>query len=425
MTNQELAQRRQQAFAAGQSNAFDIFIDRAENAQYWDTEGNRYIDLGAGIAVLNTGHRHPKVLAAVKEQLEHVTHTCMTVTPYAPAVELAEKLNQLAPGPSRKKTALFSSGSEAIENAIKIARHYTKRSGVIAFDGGFHGRTAMAMALTGKVNPYKKGFGPFPAEIYHVPYPNAYLGISEHQAIEAIETRFKVDIEPERVAAIVVEPVQGEGGFYRAPASFLKALRQLCDQHGIVLIIDEIQSGFARTGKLFACEYAEVEPDLMTIAKGLGGGFPLSGVVGKAEIMDSPQPGGLGGTYGGSPIACAAALAVLEVIDEEQLCERALSIGEQLTGRLNNLQQRHPALIGDVRHLGAMVAFELVHDGDAQRPNPELTKAIVAESAKKGLILLSCGTRGNVIRLLPALTAPVEILDEAMDILSDVMASLA
>ncbi|MFM2485964.1 4-aminobutyrate--2-oxoglutarate transaminase [Celerinatantimonas yamalensis] len=424
MTNQELAQRRQQAFAAGQSNAFDIFIDRAENAQYWDTEGNRYIDLGAGIAVLNTGHRHPKVLAAVKEQLEHVTHTCMTVTPYAAAVELAEKLNQLAPGHSTKKTALFSSGSEAIENAIKIARHYTKRSGVIAFDGGFHGRTSMAMALTGKVNPYKKGFGPFPAEVYHVPYPNAYVGISERQALDAIEMRFKVDIEPERVAAIVVEPVQGEGGFYRAPVSFLKALRQLCDQHGIVLIIDEIQSGFARTGKLFACEYAEVEPDLMTIAKGLGGGFPISGVVGKAEIMDSPQPGGLGGTYGGSPIACAAALAVIDIIVEEQLCAKALSIGEQLTGRLNNLQQCYPALIGDVRHLGAMIAFELVHAGDAQQPNPELTKAIVAESAKKGLILLSCGTRGNVIRLLPALTAQPAILDEAMDILTEVMASL-
>lgn len=424
MTNQELAQRKQQAFARGQGNAFDIFVERAENAEYWDSEGNRYIDLGAGIAVLNTGHRHPKVIAAVKEQLEHVTHTCLTVTPYAPAVELAEKLNKLAPGNTQKKTVLFSSGSEAVENAIKIARHYTKRSAVIAFDGGFHGRTAMAMALTGKVNPYKKGFGPFPAEIFHVPYPNAYLGVSEQDSLDAIKTRFSVDVEPERVAAIIVEPVQGEGGFYRAPVSFLKAVRELCDQHGIMMIVDEIQTGFARTGKTFACEYADIEPDLMTIAKGLGGGFPISGVIGKAEVMDSPQPGGLGGTYGGSPIACAAALAVLDIITEEKLCEKALSIGEQLSGRLTTLQQSYPKQIGNVRNLGAMIAFELVKEGDAQQPDPALTKAIVAEAAKKGLILLSCGTRGNVIRLLPALTAEPAILDEAMDILSSVLKEL-
>ncbi|CAG8998666.1 MAG: 5-aminovalerate aminotransferase DavT [Candidatus Celerinatantimonas neptuna] len=424
MTNQELAQRKQQAFARGQGNAFDIFVDRAENAEYWDSEGNRYIDLGAGIAVLNTGHRHPKVIAAVKEQLEHVTHTCLTVTPYAPAVELAEKLNKLAPGNTQKKTVLFSSGSEAVENAIKIARHYTNRSAVIAFDGGFHGRTAMAMALTGKVNPYKKGFGPFPAEIYHVPYPNAYLGVSEQDSLNAIKTRFSVDVEPERVAAIIVEPVQGEGGFYRAPVSFLKALRELCDEHGIMMIVDEIQTGFARTGKTFACEYADIEPDLMTIAKGLGGGFPISGVIGKAEVMDSPQPGGLGGTYGGSPIACAAALAVLDIITEEKLCDRALSIGEQLSGRLTTLQQSYPKKIGNVRNLGAMIAFELVKEGDAQQPDPTLTKAIVAAAAKKGLILLSCGTRGNVIRLLPALTAEPAILDEAMDILGSVLKEL-
>lgn len=424
MDNKELAERQHQALALGQGSGFEIFIDRAENEQYWDSEGRRYIDLAAGIAVLNTGHRHPKVLAAVKEQLEHVTHTCLTVTPYAPAVLLAEKLNQLAPGPSPKKTALFSSGSEAIENAVKIARHYTQRSGVIAFNGGFHGRTSMAMALTGKVNPYKQGFGPFPAEVYHVPYPNSYLGISEQQALDAIAMRFKVDIEPERVAAIVVEPVQGEGGFYRAPVSFLKALREICDNYGIMLIIDEIQCGFARTGKMFACEYADIEPDIMTIAKGLGGGFPLSGVVGKAEIMDSPQPGGLGGTYGGSPIACAAALAVLNIIEEEQLKEKALALGEQLSGRLKTLQQRYPNLIGDVRHLGAMIAFELVSDGDVGKPNPQLTKSIIIKAASKGLILLSCGIRGNVIRLLPALTARPKIMDEAMDILEEVFAEL-
>ncbi|MFM2475708.1 4-aminobutyrate--2-oxoglutarate transaminase [Celerinatantimonas sp. MCCC 1A17872] len=424
MDNQQLAKRRKDAFANGQSSAFDIFIERAENAQYWDSDGNRYIDLGAGIAVLNTGHRHPKVIAAVKEQLEHVTHTCLTVTPYEVAVSLAERLNQLAPGESRKKTVLFSSGSEAIENAIKIARHYTKRSGVIAFDGGFHGRTAMAMALTGKVDPYKRGFGPFPGDVYHVPYPNEYLGISEQQALDTLNMRFKVDIEPQRVAAIVIEPVQGEGGFYQAPISFLQTLRALCDEHGIVLIIDEIQSGFARTGKLFACEYAQIEPDLMTIAKGIGGGFPLSGVVGKASIMDSAQPGGIGGTYGGSPVSCAAALAVLDVIEQEQLCDKALAIGELLSSRLNQLAQSYPAQIGQVRHLGAMVAFELVKDGDASVPNPELTKQIVKTASEHGLILLSCGIRSNVVRLLPALTAPQEILTEAMDKLSAVFAEL-
>lgn len=425
MTNKELVERKNQAFARGQASGFDVVVDRAENAEYWDVEGKRYIDMGAGIAVLNTGHRNPKVLAAVKEQLEHVTHTCLTVTPYAPAIELAEKLNKLAPGDTPKKTSLFSSGSEAIENAIKIARHYTKRSAVIAFDGGFHGRTSMAMALTGKVNPYKKGFGPFPAEVYHVPYPNEYLGITEEYSLETIETRFHVDVEPERVAAIIIEPVQGEGGFYRAPVSYLKALRALCDKYGIVMIVDEVQSGFARTGKLFACEYAGIEPDLMTVAKGLGGGFPISGVIGKAEIMDSPQPGGLGGTYGGSPIACAAANAVIDIIREEKLTDKALAIGELLSGRLKTLQAQYPKLIGDVRNLGAMVAFELVKEGDAKQANPELTKAIISKATEKGLILLSCGPRGNIIRMLPALTAEPAILDEAMDIITEVMAELS
>ena len=424
MQNKELAQRKSQSFARGQGSGFDIFIERAENAEYWDVEGKRYIDMGAGIAVVNTGHRHPKVLAAVKEQLEHVTHTCLTVTPYAPAVELAEKLNRLAPGNSPKKTALFTSGSEAVENAIKIARHYTKRSAVIAFEHGFHGRTSMAMALTGKVNPYKKGFGPFPAEVYHVPYPNEYHGVTEEQALKAIENRFACDVEPERVAAIIIEPVQGEGGFYRAPVTFLQSLRELCTKHGIMLIMDEVQAGFARTGKYFATEYAGIEPDLMTTAKGLGGGFPISGVVGKAEIMDSPQPGGLGGTYGGSPIGCAAANAVIEVVEEENLTERALALGEQLNARLTALQAQYPQLIGNVRNLGAMVAIELVENGDAEQPNGHLTHDVIAKCAEKGLILLACGPAHNIIRFLPALTMPTEIADEAMDILTAAFAEV-
>ena len=317
------------------------------------------------------------------KQLDAFSHTCLMVTPYGVAVELAEKLNRLAPGPTPKKAIFVTTGAEAVENCIKIARAHTGRAGVIAFGGGFHGRTFMAMALTGKVVPYKAGFGPFPAEVYHAPFPIAYHGVSVQESLDALEHIFKYDIEPARVAAIIIEPVMGEGGFYIAPPEFLQALRKLCDQHGIVLVVDEIQTGFARTGKMFAIEHAGVEPDLMTMAKSLAGGFPLAAVVGKANIMDSPAPGGLGGTYAGSPIACAAALAVLEVIEEEHLCQRAEAIGSLMTSTLRAAQKSLPA-IGEVRALGAMVAMELVKNGDAHQPDPDLTKALVKRAGEKG-----------------------------------------
>jgi 4-aminobutyrate aminotransferase/(S)-3-amino-2-methylpropionate transaminase len=339
------------------------------------------------------------------------------VTPYASAVELAEKLNAAAPGPTPKKAMFVTTGAEAVENCVKIARAHTGRPGVIAFKGGFHGRTNLAMGLTGKITPYKAGFGPFPSEIYHAPFPNLYHGISVDECLKSLNDLFACDIEPGRVAAIIVEPVQGEGGFYVAPKEFLQALRTLCDEHGIVLIADEIQTGFARTGKMFACEHAGIEPDLITMAKGIAGGIPIAAVVGKAEIMDAPNPGGLGGTYGGAPLGCAAALAVLEVIEEENLCDRARHIGETIVTRLKAVQARHPERIGEIRNLGAMIAMELVHDGDADRPDPETTRALVAKAAENGLVLLSCGVRGNVIRFLPALTITDALLQESMDLL--------
>lgn len=422
--NQELQQRKDAVFARGMGNMAALYVDKAKNNEIWDVEGRRYIDFAAGIAVVNTGHSHPRIQAAVAAQLERFSHTCAMVTPYESVVELAEKLVALAPGNGPKKAMFVTTGAEAVENAVKIARAHTKRSGVIAFNGGFHGRTNLAMGLTGKVAPYKAGFGPFPGEIYHLPYPNAYHGVTEAQSLKALDELFHCDIEPGRVAAIIIEPVQGEGGFYQAPPSFLQKLRTLCDQHGILLICDEIQTGFARTGKLFATEYAGIEPDLMTMAKGIAGGFPLAGVVGKADIMDASNPGGLGGTYAASPLACAAALEVLKIIEEEQLCAKALALGELMNKRLSELQARYPRHIGQVRNLGAMVAMELIHNGDVDQPNPELTKAIVAKGIEKGVILLSCGVRGNVIRFLPPLTSPLEVVNEGLDLLEQVLADL-
>ena len=421
--NQDLQKRRDAAFARGLGNQLPVYVERARNAEIWDVEGRRYVDFAGGIAVLNTGHLHPKVQAAVARQLDAFSHTCLMITPYESAVALAERLNRLAPGPTPKKSIFVTTGAEAVENCIKIARAHTGRAGVIAFGGGFHGRTFMAMALTGKVAPYKAGFGPFPAEVYHAPFPIRYHGVSVEQSLAALEHIFKYDIEPARVAAIIIEPVMGEGGFYAAPPEFLRALRTLCDQHGIVLVIDEIQTGFARTGKLFAIEHAGVEPDLMTMAKSLAGGFPLAAVVGKAAIMDSPGPGGLGGTYAGSPIACAAALAVLEVIEEEQLCQRAVAIGDTMTGRLRELA-RELACIGDVRGLGAMVAIELVKNRDPHSPDPDLTKALTKRAAEKGLVLLSCGLYGNVIRFLVPLTASDAIVREGLDIVAESLREL-
>jgi 4-aminobutyrate aminotransferase/(S)-3-amino-2-methylpropionate transaminase len=421
--NQDLQARRDAAFARGLGNQLPVYVERARNAELWDVEGRRYIDFGSGIAVLNTGHLHPHVQAAVAKQLDAFSHTCLMITPYESAIELAEKLNKLAPGPTPKKTIFVTTGAEAVENTIKIARAHTGRAGVIAFGGGFHGRTYMAMALTGKVLPYKFGFGPFPGEIYHAPFPIAYHGVSVAESLAALEHIFKYDIEPSRVAAIIIEPVMGEGGFYIAPPEFLQALRRLCDQHGIVLIVDEIQTGFARTGRMFAVEHAGVEPDLMTMAKSLAGGFPLAAVVGRAHIMDAPIPGGLGGTYAGSPIACAAALAVLDVIEQERLCARAQAMGTQMVTALRAAQKQIPA-IGEVRNLGAMVAMELVKNGDAHQPDSELTKALVQRAASKGLVLLSCGLYGNVIRLLAPLTASQEIVSEGLDIVIEALQEL-
>ncbi len=419
-TNKELQAIRDVATPQGVGIQTKVYADKARNAEIWDVEGNRYIDLAAGIAVCNTGHNHPDVVNAVKDQLDRFSHTCFQVAPYDVYVRLAERLNEIAPGNTPKKSIFLTTGAEAVENTIKIARRYTGRTAVISFTGAFHGRTMMAMALTGKVMPYKQGFGPFPAGVYHVPFPIEYHGISSEDSLAALNELFKADVEPERVAAIIVEPVQGEGGFYPAPDGFLQKLRDICDEHGIVLIADEIQTGFARTGKLFAVEHAGIEPDLMTMAKGLAGGFPLSGVVGKAEIMDSVHPGGLGGTFGGSPIGCAAAHAVLDIIEKDDLCGRAVSIGEQIRSWALELQST-TSCVGDIRINGAMSAIELVEDGDVDRPAADLTKAVAAEAADRGVITLTCGVRGNVIRFLPPLTIAEELLAEALTIIGDII----
>ncbi len=413
-TNKELQAIRDAATPRGVGIQTGVFADKALNAELWDVEGRRYIDLAAGIAVCNTGHNHPEVIDAVKAQLERFSHTCFQVVPYDVYVELAARINQIAPGDTPKKTIFLTTGAEAVENSVKIARKYTGRDAVISFSGGFHGRTMMALALTGKVVPYKAGFGPFPAEVFHVPFPIDYHGISIDDSLTALDKLFKSDIESTRVAAIMIEPVQGEGGFYPAPDGFLQEIRDICDTHGMVMIADEIQTGFGRTGKMFAVEHAGIEPDLMTLAKGLAGGFPLAGVVGKAEIMDAVDPGGLGGTFGGSPIGCAAGLAVLDVIVKEDLCNKATAIGEQVR-HWAELLQAETSCVGDIRTTGAMCAIELVENGDANSPLPEMAKAVAVEAEKQGVILLTCGVRGNVIRFLPPLTIAESLLAEALD----------
>ena len=415
--NQDLHNRRNAALSKGMSTMLPVYVERGQNAELWDADGRRYIEFAGGIAVLNSGHMHPHVKQAVIKQLDAgFTHTCLMITPYRVAVELAEKLNALVPGPTPKKTMLVTTGAEAVENAVKIARAYTGRSGVIAFGGGFHGRTYMAMALTGKVSPYKVGFGPFPGDVYHAPFPVTYHGVTTEHSLEALDHIFKYDIEPNRVAAIIIEPVLGEGGFYAAPPEFMKALRALCDKHGIVFIADEIQTGFARTGRMFAMEHYGIEPDLMTMAKSLAGGFPLAAVVGKAQMMDAPLTGGLGGTYAGSPVSCAAALAVLEVMEQEKLPARAVQVGELITQRLRKLQSQLTC-VGEVRGLGAMVAMELVRNRDPHAPDADLTKALVQRAALNGLVLLSCGLYSNVIRILVPLTASDALINEGLDIL--------
>jgi 4-aminobutyrate aminotransferase len=415
ISNADLHQRRLAATPRGIGVMADFFIDRALNAEVWDVEGKRYIDFAGGIAVLNTGHRHPALVAAVKEQLERFTHTCYQVLPYESYVTLAERINKITPGNYPKKTAFFSSGAEAVENAIKIARSSTGRSGIIAFSGGFHGRTMMGCALTGKVVPYKVGFGPFPAEIYHVPFPMDIHGVSVDESLHALQTLFKADVDPKRVAAIILELVQGEGGFYVAPPELLRALRKICDEHGILLIFDEIQTGFARTGKMFATEHYDVLPDIMTIAKSMAGGMTLSAVCGKTAVMDGPAPGGLGGTYAGNPLAITASLAVIDVIENENLVERSNVLGKKLMARLNTLKAKVPAL-KEVRGLGSMVAAEFF-DPATGEPSPDAVKRVQQAALAEGLILLTCGVYANVIRFLYPLTTEDAVFDEALGII--------
>ncbi|WP_409525773.1 4-aminobutyrate--2-oxoglutarate transaminase [Nitrincola sp. MINF-07-Sa-05] len=420
-TNAELINRKSQAVARGVGLAHPHFIESAQNATLTDVEGREFIDFAGGIAVLNTGHLHPTVKAAVAEQLEKLTHTCFMVLGYEPYVEVCERINALTPGNYTKKSALFTTGAEAVENAIKVARAHTGRTGVIAFGAGYHGRTLATLALTGKVAPYSSGMGIMSGDVFRALYPCEMHGISTEDAIASIERIFKFDAEPSDIAAIILEPVQGEGGFYVAPKPFMAALRELCDKHGIVLIADEVQTGAGRTGTFFAMEQMGVSADITTFAKSIAGGFPLSGIVGKAEILDAIAPGGLGGTYGGSPIACAAALGVLQAFKEEDLLTRANTVGETLTSNLNQLSVDFP-VIAEVRGLGAMIAMELLQDG---KPAPELTAAVVAKARDKGLILLSCGLYGNVIRILVPLTVPDQQLQQGLDIIRDCFSELA
>ncbi len=418
-TNDSLMHRKAAATPRGVGVMGTFFAEKALNSELWDIEGRRYIDFAGGIAVMNTGHRHPKVIAAIQAQLERFTHTCYQVVPYESYISLAEKLNHLTPGDFPKKTALFSTGAEAVENAIKIARSYTKRSGVIAFSGAFHGRSLFAVALTGKVAPYKIGFGPFAPEIYHAPFPCHCANLEEVK--KAIYHIFKADIEPSRVAAIVFEPVQGEGGFNVIQREALIWLRQLCDEHGILLIADEVQTGFGRTGSLFAMDHYVkdgVFADLTTIAKSLAAGTTLSAVTGRAEIMDAPAPGGLGGTYAGNPLAVAAAHAVIDIMAQEKLPERGAKLGAQLVTHLTALKPQVSREY-EVRALGAMVACEFRDSNGA--PDAAFTKAVQAAALKQGLILLTCGVDANVVRFLFPLTIEQSVFDEALAILTQAM----
>ena len=414
--NADFLARRAAAVPRGVSTAAPIFIERAENAELWDVEGRRYIDFAGGIAVLNVGHRNPKVMAAVNAQLERYTHLAFQVTAYEPYIVLAERLNALAPFDGPAKTIFFTTGAEAVENTIKIARAATGRSAVIAFTGAFHGRTMLSMALTGKVSPYKKQFGPSAPEVYHLPFPASHLGVSVEDSLKALSYLFAADADPSRVAAIILEPVQGEGGFNLAPPELLRALREICDEHGIVLIADEVQTGFARTGKMFGIEHSGVEPDLMAVAKSMAGGFPLSGVIGRKELMDFVEPGGLGGTYSGSPVACAAALAVLDVIEEENLLDRADAIGARIRSRVARLAERNDIVpIDALRGPGAMIGFDIVKSRGGGEPDGATAKRVTSLALAEGLVLLNAGVHGQTIRILTPLTASDELVDEGLD----------
>ena len=424
MNNAQLNQLKERYVANGCASPATEFAERAENAEIWDADGRRFIDFAGGIGVLNLGHRHPRVVEAVKTQLDRLMHTCAVVMPYAPYVQLAEKLAGLTPiNSDHSKVMLINSGAEALENAVKIARSATGRSGVICFDGGFHGRTFMTLAMTGKVLPYKNDFGPMPGDVFRAPFPVPYHGVTEEQALDALAMLFKTDIPPRHTAAIVIEPVLGEGGFYIAPPTFLQALRELCDEHGIMLVFDEVQCGFGRTGRLFACEHSGVKPDLMTVAKSLADGMPLSAVVGRADAMDSSGPNSLGGTYSGNPLSCAAALAVLDIIDEENILERSRALGDRLAQRFSDWEQAFDC-VDNVRNLGAMAAFELVSDKARHTPDAELAGAICSRAREQGLILLPCGLYGNSIRTLMPITIEDDVLEEGLAIIEAALRDL-
>ncbi|WP_076449639.1 4-aminobutyrate--2-oxoglutarate transaminase [Roseivivax lentus] len=414
-TNAALLARKNAAVPRGVASAAPVFAAHAENAELWDVEGNRYIDFAGGIAVLNTGHRHPGVIAAAKAQEDRYTHTSFQVVPYEPYVALAEKLNALAPGDFAKKSLLVTTGAEAVENAVKIARAHTGRPGVIAFSGGYHGRTLLTLGMTGKIAPYKKDVGPFPSDIFRAPFPDARNGVTVEDALKGLETLMLTDADPSRIAAMIIEPVLGEGGYVPVPAEMLQALRAICDKHGILLIADEIQAGFGRTGTWFAIEHSGVVPDLITVAKSMAGGYPVAGVIGRAEVMDAPIPGGLGGTYGGNPVACAAALAAIEAIEAEGLLARSTQLGETFRARFAEIGARTaPYRMWDIRGLGAMLAVEFVTDFDMATPDAAFTKSVIAHALKRGLILLSCGMHGNALRIMVPLTASDAIIEEGL-----------
>ena len=423
MSNAELNELKQKYVAAGAASPATAFADRAENAEIWDADGNRFIDFAGGIGVLNVGHRHPKVVAAVKAQLDKVMHTCQTVMPYEGYVKVAEKLSHIVPVRGHAKVMLANSGAEALENAVKIARAATGRSNVICFDGGYHGRTFYTMAMNGKVAPYQTDFGPMPGTVFRAPYPVPYHGVSEDEAIRGLKMTLKTDANPKDTAAIILEPVLGEGGFYPAPKSFLEKIREICDEHGMLMIIDEVQSGFGRTGKMFAIEHSGVEPDMMTMAKSMADGMPISAVVGTDTIMDASGPNSLGGTYTGSPTACAAALAVMDVFEEENILEKSQALGEKLAARFNEWQGKFDC-IDHVRNMGAMAAFELVNNKTDRTPNPELAAALCKKAREEGLILLSCGMYGNTIRFLMPVTIEDDVLNEGLDIIESCLESL-
>jgi 4-aminobutyrate aminotransferase/(S)-3-amino-2-methylpropionate transaminase len=416
-----LLRARQDNVPRGVGNTHPIFAARAQGAQLWDIDGNEYVDFAGGIGVMNIGHSHPRVLQAVQAQLERFTHTCFQVVMYDTYVRLAERLNQLAPGAFPKKTIFLTTGAEAVENAVKIARLATGRPGIISFTSSFHGRTLLGMSLTGKASGYKQNFGPFAPEVYHAPFPYAYRGWDSERALAALNDLFHTDITPDRVAGIIIEPVLGEGGFVPAPPEFLHALRRITEDHGIVFIADEIQSGFGRTGKLFAVEHSGVAPDLITIAKSMAGGIPLAGVIGRADLMDAPAPGGLGGTFAGNPLACAAGLAVLDIFEQEKILDRAQQVGEHLQSRLRAMQADLP-VIGEVRGLGPMAAIELVRDPHTREPAPEVTDRVVALSRERGVLLIKAGLHGNVVRILAPLVIDDALLDHALDTLAGVIA---